>query len=247
MRLLIIRHAESANNRIAINLDYDDYMRTRSPDPGITELGIEQTRLLAQHIAGAPSADSPDGARGCYGITHLYASPMLRTLQTAAPLAAALGLPATLWVEIHEHGGMFQGNPRNGDGLVIHPGLSRQAIQAGFPGFVVPNTVTDAGWWSGGYEDMAGCYGRAIRVARELRHRADREAEEHISSCVAIVSHGTFIDSLLKALMHQIPDRGIYYFHNNTALTCVDFGLSGTVFLRYLNRIAHLPAELISE
>lgn len=247
MKLLIIRHAESANNRIAINLDYDDYMRTRSPDPGITELGSEQARRLAEHLAGEPPPGAPAGAKGRYGITHLYVSPMLRTLQTAAPLAAALGLPATLWVDIHEHGGMFHGNPRNGDGLVIHPGLSRQAILASFPGFVVPDNITDAGWWNGGYEDMAGCYARAIRVARELRHRAEREAEEHTASCIALVSHGTFIDSLLKALAHQIPDRGIYYFHNNTALTCVDFGHGGTVFLRFLNRTAHLPAEMISE
>lgn len=247
MKLLIIRHAESANNRIALNLSYDDYMRTRSADPGITDLGVEQTRLLAQHLIGEPPADARDGAKGHYGITHLYVSPMRRTLQTAAPLAAALELSPTLWVDIHEHGGMFHGNPRNGDGLVIHPGLTRQAIRAEFPGFVLPDAVTDAGWWSGGYEDMAGCYGRAIRVARDLRHRAEREAEEHITSCLALVSHGTFIDSLIKALVHQIPDRGVYYFHNNTAITCVDFGHNGTVFLRYLNRTAHLPASMVSE
>jgi len=238
MKLLIIRHAESSNNRIALNLDYDAYMRSRSADPIITDLGVEQTRLLAQHLAGAKDR---------YGITHLYVSPMLRAIQTAAPVAAALGLQPELWPDIHEHGGIFQGNPRNGDNLIIRHGLRRPDIRRDFPDFVVPDAITDDGWWNGGYEDLPGCFARAIRVARELRRRAEHEAEQHAETCLAMVSHGTFIDSLIKAFFHQLPDRGLHYFHNNTGITCLDFGHNGTLYLRYLNRTAHLPPNMVSE
>ena len=234
MKLLIIRHAESANNSIALNLDYDAYMRSRSADPAITELGVEQTRLLAQHLAAT---------KDHYGITHLYASPMLRALQTAAPVAAALGLQPELWTDIHEHGGIFHGNPRSDEGVVIHPGLCRQDIERDFPGFVIPDTVTDEGWWRAEYEDLPGCYARAIRVARELRRRAEQDTD----ACLAIVSHGTFIDSLIKAFFHQLPDRGLHYFNNNTGITSLDFGHNGTLYLRYLNRTAHLPPHMVSE
>ena len=247
MKLLIIRHAESSNNRIALNLDYEAYMRTRSDDPVITDLGVEQARLLAQHMTGAPPADAPAGAKGHYGITHLYVSPMLRAIQTAAPVAAALGMQPELWPDIHEHGGIFMGNPRAGDGLIVRHGLRRPDIRRDFPDFVVTDAITDDGWWYGGYEDLPGCYARAIRVARDLRRRAEQEAEQHTETCVAIVSHGTFIDSMLKAFLPQLPDRGLPYFHNNTGMTCLDFGHNGTLYLRYLNRTAHLPADMVSE
>ena len=51
MRLLIIRHAESANNTLALKVDNAAYMQQRSPDPTITELGVRQAERLAAHLA----------------------------------------------------------------------------------------------------------------------------------------------------------------------------------------------------
>ena len=145
MRVLIIRHAESVNNVMAQGLDYDDYMEQRSADPSITELGFAQVKLLTEHLAGdgTPPPDAPDHGKGRYGITDLYCSPMLRSLQTAYPIAQALEIPLTIWPDIHEHGGMFTGNPRTGDKLVIDPGLTRRAIQKSFPGVIMPESITD--------------------------------------------------------------------------------------------------------
>ncbi|MCC6454307.1 MAG: histidine phosphatase family protein [Caldilineaceae bacterium] len=247
MRLLIIRHAESSNNKIALNLDNAAYMQQRSADPVITELGVRQTEKLAAHLAGKPPVDAPPGGKGHYGITHLYCSPMLRTLQTAKPIAAALGLRPSIWIDIHEHGGMFMGNPHTGENFHVHAGLTRADIARDYPDYELCDGIGEEGWWKSGYEDIAGCYARAIRVARELRRRAHAEAEGDTKSVVAIVSHGTFIDSLIKALFSQIPENEFFYFHNNTAITCLDFGQHDTLYLRYLNRTAHLPPEMISE
>jgi broad specificity phosphatase PhoE len=247
MKLYIIRHAESANNRMAAGMDYTTYVQSRSADPTITELGVVQAQRLAAHLCGAPPAGAPPSGKGVLGITHLYCSPMWRTLQTTLPLAQALELQPTVWPDIHEHGGMFSGNPRTGEGLIIHRGLQRSLIERDYPGFILPDSVTEEGWYQGGYEDMPGCYARAIRVARELRRRAHREAEVGELSTVAIVSHGTFIDALIKALFSQVPDRQFYYFHNNTAVTQVDFNPGGNLTLRFLNRTDHLPAVMLSE
>jgi 2,3-bisphosphoglycerate-dependent phosphoglycerate mutase/probable phosphoglycerate mutase len=98
-----------------------------------------------------------------------------------------------------------------------------------------------------GFEDIAGCYARAIRVARELRRRAHAEGTSGNQSVVAIISHGTFIDSLIKALLSQIPENRYFYFHNNTAITCVDFAEHDIVYIRFQIRTAHLPPDMISE
>ena len=46
MQLLIIRHAQSANNALAEGVDYDEYMANRSPEPPITEMGERQAQLV---------------------------------------------------------------------------------------------------------------------------------------------------------------------------------------------------------
>jgi broad specificity phosphatase PhoE len=247
MRLLIIRHAESSNNKLAPSVDNAGYMQQRSADPVITELGVRQVQRLAAHLAGEPPADAPPGGKGIYGITHLYCSPMLRTLQTTQPVAKALGLRPSIWIDIHEHGGMFSGNPHTGENFLNHVGLKRSEIMRDYPDYELVDEISEEGWWKSGYEDIAGCYGRAIRVARELRRRAHHERENNIRSTVAIVSHGTFIDSLIKALLSQIPENRYFYFHNNTAISCIDFGQHDTLYLRYLNRTFHLPPDMISE
>ncbi|QHC57991.1 histidine phosphatase family protein [Rathayibacter sp. VKM Ac-2760] len=72
MRLLLIRHGQTPSN-------VDGILDTRIPGPGLTELGRSQAAALPTTLA-----DEPIGA--------LFVSTMRRTHETAAPLAAALGL-----------------------------------------------------------------------------------------------------------------------------------------------------------
>ncbi|KOG42997.1 histidine phosphatase family protein [Streptomyces resistomycificus] len=72
MRLLLIRHAQTPSN-VRFLLD------TAVPGPGLTELGGRQAAALPEALAGED-------------IDALYASTLVRTQHTAAPLAAARGL-----------------------------------------------------------------------------------------------------------------------------------------------------------
>jgi 2,3-bisphosphoglycerate-dependent phosphoglycerate mutase len=233
MQLYIIRHGESANNALGTeDTSYDEYMAARSPDPVLTEIGERQAELVGAHLAEAG-----------YGITELHCSAMVRAMQTALPIGQALDLQPRVWVDIHEHGGMFLGNPRNGDGIRSFPGISRREASERFPGYTLPEEMSDDGWWHGDYEDMESCAVRAQRVAEVLEERAAEDDD----SAIALVTHGTFIDQLLKALTKQTEtDRRIFYFKNNTAITHVDFLRDGRLVLRYTNRIPHLPDELIT-
>jgi broad specificity phosphatase PhoE len=244
MELYLIRHGQSSNNALA-------NMNDRTSDPDLTDLGRQQAQLVAQHLAQGISAEEictngventhASPKRG-FGITKLYCSAMHRALQTCQPISQALGLTAQVWVDIHEKGGIYLDHGQE-KGRVGYPGLTRSEILAGFPDYHLPDEITIDGWWNNGYEDWPVCQGRAIKVVHQLRDWADNgRGDERI----ALVSHGGFMDALLKALCDQLPSKHIWYHHFNTALTRVDFRDNGGLSLRYLNRIDHLPPECIS-
>lgn len=244
MKLFLIRHAQSLNNFLAEQVKLDEYMTQRSPEPPLTEIGFRQAELVAAHLAGNryPEVEQEkSNATPGYGFTRLYCSPMLRTLQTAQPISKAFGLTPQVWIDIHEHGGIFDGDPQKGP-VGQHFGLTRQEMIELFPGYELPAEVTENGWWPGGYEEMEGCYQRAQRVAEQLRAWAPTMAEERI----ALVAHGTFMDALIKAILGQDFASQLYYSHYNTAITRLDFTPRGFILLRYLNRTEHLPPDLIT-
>ncbi|OIJ67866.1 histidine phosphatase family protein [Streptomyces mangrovisoli] len=72
MRLLLVRHGQTPSN-------VDFLLDTAVPGPGLTALGRRQAKALPAALAGEH-------------IDALYASTLLRTQLTAAPLAAARGL-----------------------------------------------------------------------------------------------------------------------------------------------------------
>lgn len=239
MELYLIRHAQSSNNALHRSRRHE-----RVSDAPLTELGQRQAAALAQHLATGvnpgPASAVPDASdqRG-YNLTRLYCSPMWRALHTARPIAEALGLRPNVWVDIHEQGGIFLDHGEVG-GMVGYPGKTRQEIVAEFPDYLLPEYITDQGWWKGGYEDRPACHGRAMRVAEELRQWA--ETDERI----ALVTHGGFMDSLLKALFNTLPGDKLFFYHHNTAISRIDFRDNGRVVVRYLGRTDHLSADLLS-
>jgi probable phosphoglycerate mutase len=82
MRLLLIRHGQTPAN-VRGELD------TAAPGPGLTYRG----RAQANNIPGALLDERIDA---------IFASTLLRTHQTAAPLAHALALPVTVLPGVHE-------------------------------------------------------------------------------------------------------------------------------------------------
>lgn len=249
--LLIIRHAESTNNRIAGSADYERFVSTRTYDPEITERGQLQAEALARHLAHDDQlefARSGHPNRNGYGITRLVGSPMVRTLLTAAPSAAALGLPLELWSDIHEEGGLFEGRPNDEATFRSYPGMTRSQFAARFPGIVLPPEVTEEGWWRGGFEESHECAQRAATVAARLRAMAEADvaAAPDPPTTLAMVSHGTFINQLLHKLLGVSNEAHMFFFHANTGMTRLEFGPDGFFFVRFVNRTQHLPPDLLS-
>ena len=244
MRLYLIRHGQSENNVLT-----QENIHLRKHDPNLTELGFQQAEKVGEYLA--TNAEMPTGyfgnlrdkGDGSFGFTHLYCSAMRRALQTTRPIAKALNMQPEVWTDIHEHGGIYL---EDEEGIITgYPGMLRQEIEEEFPGYVMPEHITDEGWWNiqDGRETVDAFLGRAVRVALVLHSRA------HSNDCIALVAHAAFLDALIKAILGQIPRRPgeLFYAHYNTGITRFDFedGLD-KMRLHYLNRVEHLSPDMRS-
>ena len=240
MDLFIIRHGQSANNALP-------NIRDREVDPPLTKLGERQAEKLAEYLSSGKTHDLAATDTGNtryqirqgFGITSLFTSPMYRSLQTVQPVARSLRLEPKIWVDIHEEGGMYL-NHGGDEGLVGYPGRTRSEILSEFPNYHLPPSLNDAGWWNKGHEDPSSLLVRATKVSKQLHDMVPKEES------VAIITHGGFMDALMKALFGQMPRGKIYYRHHNTAISRISMVGSEDAEVRYLNRIDHLSPELVS-
>lgn len=82
MRILLVRHGQTPANVLGV-------LDTAAPGPGLTDLGTRQAEAVVE-------------ALGHESIAGIYVSKLLRTHETAAPLAAAVGLTPVELPGTHE-------------------------------------------------------------------------------------------------------------------------------------------------
>jgi 2,3-bisphosphoglycerate-dependent phosphoglycerate mutase len=238
MQLYFIRHAQSANNKL---YEETGKWNGRDTDPELTELGHEQARRLAVHVACAngelPRRDFMN--RSTFGFTHLYSSLMVRALATASYLSEALNLPLVASEDWHEGGGIFVIDEETGE-RSGQPGKTRSELAARFPHAQLPETLDESGWWNRAHESVDLQARRARRVIYDL-------IEQHggTDDRVAVVSHGGFYNFVLAELLGIQADNGFWFSINNTGITRFNFDSEG-IGLAYANRLEHLPTELIT-
>ena len=223
MEILFIRHAQSENNA---KVPYGGSVSAsshplRQPDPSITELGQRQIARLAAFLPDWWDMRADEEKHlliaAPVGIQRLYCSAMRRALQSAAPLAAALDVPVQVRADIHEIGGIY--DAREG-GAARLPGLTRAEIAADYPSYELPAALCEDGWWRREAEGFAEAAERAARFAGWLFAQAESEPTARI----AIITHGGWLDLLLRELTGQ-PIRarqeqpGIRFSHYNTGMT----------------------------
>lgn len=254
MQLYFVRHAQSENNAL--------YALTgssagRHADPGLTELGHRQARLVAQLLAGGGMGSSARDAdrhnRSGFGLTHLYCSLMVRAVETGLYIAESTGLPLVGWPEIHERGGLHQTDDETGE-EVGQPGPNRDFFRATYPLLLLPEGLGELGWWNlRRPETVAESIPRAEAVWQELLRRHGGTDDR-----VALVSHGGFFQSLLSVIVSasrrklgddlegdDIAHDALWFGISNTAISRFEV-YEDAVVIRYLNRVDHLPTEMIS-
>ncbi len=245
-KLYLIRHAQSANNEI---WDGSDHMAGRKPDPELTETGHRQAETLGRHLAH-PEAEPRQhpfipSDEIHFGLTHVYCSLMTRSILTAEYIAGACDLALHALPDIFEKYGIYDADVHgNLNGL---PGPGRDYFEQRFPGLNLPREFNDEGWWNRPVEDEDAFIARMQNVVADLRQRLNENDES-----IAMVAHGDFIDQFVNELMgverhqHNYDNHWVanWTFHN-TSISRVDF-VNGSHNVVYMNRIDHLPNELVT-
>lgn len=164
MRLLLVRHGQTPTN-------VDHLLDTAAPGPGLTELGERQAAALVDALADE-------------NLDAVYASTLVRTRLTAAPLAAARGLGVHVRDGIRE---VFAGD------LEMRPGESAEAA-------LYMRTVFA---WAAGDLDLRMPGGES---GAEFLARYDAVVAEAAAgaSAAALVSHGAAIRAWTAARARNV-------------------------------------------
>ena len=164
--MIVLRHCQSEFNL--------HFTRTRCDpgliDPGLTADGLAHADAAAEALCGAGP------------ITRIVASPYRRALQTAAPVAARLGLPVTVTTLVRER-----------YAFACDIGSPRLQLERDWPG--IDFSAVDGAWW---HDGATGADGRpAVEsegsvIDRAARFRAAMAAAPDQEETL-LVSHWGFL------------------------------------------------------
>jgi glucosyl-3-phosphoglycerate phosphatase len=157
--MILLRHGQSE-----FNLHFGATRRDPGiVDPRLTELGHTQAREAALRLTGQ-------------GIERIIVSPYTRTLQTARPVAAALGLPLTVDPIVRER-----------YAFACDVGTPRTELERAWPEHDF--TTIDEVWWPAIEEPAGSVIGRAALFRAEMAALPDW-------SDTLVISHWGFILSM---------------------------------------------------
>lgn len=199
MELLLIRHAEP----IRIELGEVD----GPADPGLTARGAEQASRLGAWLAGE-------------GVDAIITSPLRRARETAAPLAAVLGIT----VEVDD--GVSEYDATSGEYIPI------EELRA----------LKDERWQAtieGRWDDAGGVDPKQFQA--EVVPAVDSIVERHPGAKVAVVCHGGVINVYLAHVLGL--ERALWFHPEYTSVQRVQAARSGGPrSVASLNELAHLVA-----
>ncbi|MFT4199443.1 histidine phosphatase family protein [Gordonia sp. (in: high G+C Gram-positive bacteria)] len=198
-RLVLLRHGQTP---LSVDRRYSG-----RDDVALTELGTDQARKAAARLANWP-------------IDAIICSPLQRTRQTAAPLAAATGLPITVDERLIETDfGRWEGLTF-AEAAALDPELHRAWV---------------------GDETVAPPDGESFAdTARRVAQARAAIVEEHPGRTVVLVSHVTPIKSLLRDAMRVGPEL-LYGLHLDLAsVSLVEYFGTDRSVGRLVNDTSHL-------
>lgn len=230
MRLVFLRHGQSVNNASRGSQAPSTPRPDRVPDPPLTDLGQHQAECFAGYLTNDPLANQ---------ITHIYISRMIRTAQTAAPIAAALNHPVHIHPDLHEAWGLKHRTPGDTPDTPA-TGVSARTLQAHCPHVVLPAEKDPDEQWDGGMETTAQIRPRAEALFDDLTNRHTTD------DVVLLVTHRQLVKYIAAyALGVSTPNSLNLQLHNTGLVELHHYDDRWRI--EYYNRTEHLTSDQISE
>ncbi|GAA2972557.1 bifunctional RNase H/acid phosphatase [Actinokineospora diospyrosa] len=202
-KILLLRHGQTA---MSIDRRYSG-----RGDVVLTDLGATQVEAAARRIAKLDGVDAD---------TPIIASPLTRTAQTAAAVAAATG------GTVATHDGLLETDFGRWEGLTFTEAAERDPD-------LHRRWLSDTSVPAPGGESFDVVHRRVSAVRDEI-------VERHAGTTVLVVSHVTPIKSLLRLGLAVGPSL-LFRLHLDLAsLSIVEFYPDGNASVRLINDISHL-------
>ncbi len=241
LELFFIRHGQSTNN-VLMDQDRENYLYNREVDPDLTEKGFEQAALAAEYLNRPYQNNGFDPQnRDGFGLTHLYCSLMIRAVKTGTAISKETGLPLVAMPEVHETGGMFYAERGEEEPKLIgQPGPGKSYFKREFPDLILPENLSEQGWWNREKEPREEYLDRAQSVIDRLIR--DHAGKNHK---VGVVMHGGIFARMLTVLF-QIQTPKYWFLMNNCGISRVEISDDGRPMLIYMNKVDFLPDHLVT-
>jgi len=182
-------------------------------DPELAPDGWVQAEQVAERLAG-------------HSIDAIYVSTLRRTAQTAAPLAARLGLEPVVEPELREvYLGEWEGE------------LYRKHMAEGHP--TALRVLSEQRW------DAIPGAESAASIRTRVRDALERIVKAHPGQCVVVFSHGGIIGEILAQVTEAGRPFAFLGASNGSISQVVAFG--NRWILRRFNDTAHLAGDLDRE
>jgi len=200
------------------------YIRHADADKGLTEdrdicdrdvtpLGEKQLELLTERFKGAK-------------IDAILASPLVRTVKTAAAVANGIGgnMPIEIVPEIIEK-----------SSTPGYRGLPLSELKKYYGNLTLcKDKICDLPVAGGETESKEECLARGRAVAEYIRNRFD------IGQKIVVVSHGIFAMNFHQGAMGIVDEYGFRMSTFNTAVTKLSFSSDGVKRIVFHNDVTHL-------
>ncbi|NOZ13215.1 MAG: histidine phosphatase family protein [Acidobacteria bacterium] len=201
MHLFLIRHGETLPNRRRKFQGSGDFP--------LTDRGLAQAKQIASFFNEIQ-------------LNRIYASPMIRAMETAAPLAKQSGLAPVSIPQFHEV------DCGRWEGVSFFDILKNEES-------LLRNWLTDGKTPAPNGESLGDVY---RRIARPLQEIVDRH--RHSSDNVAIVAHGAVNRAVICRLLELKPDRAFCFEQENACINRFVLDEPFPPKLTMLNSTSHL-------
>lgn len=211
-RLLLIRHGQTLHNTQRI-------ISGRNDIP-INDVGHQQARKMAERV------------KRQYPVDVIYASPLQRTMQTAAYLGKLFDLPVLPHADLLEYGFGDLSDIKVSQIKATNPALYQQ-IATWNESEYSENPIRPEIPGAEPMEDFK----------KRMQSFTDLVIQKHAGQQVVAVSHGGFIKSFLYYHVGGDFSRYVPFWVDNTSLTIVDF-YKGNPVIRLFNDNSHVEEQL---